>query len=154
ISGSSSSVDTRNLQVISRMLRASFPGMAWRAANGFLKLAWRAALGGKGAMRLGLRYVFAGLGCAGLAVGLFAWRNGLDRRGKSPESVRSASEASRSAAPIGLETFPDPNAPGTSAQVFIDQSFFDAAIFDTALPFTGPIRDPRSLEELREAVRG
>src|SRR4051812_27441210 len=117
--------------------------------------AGRAAPGVRGvAMRFVLRFVFAGMCCAILAVGMIAWRTGLEGRGKTPQAVRGTSEAATSAANIGLETFPDPNAPGTSAQVFIDQSFFDAVIFDTALPFTGPIRDARSLEELREAVRG
>lgn len=106
-------------------------------------------------MRTAFRVVAAGL-CLAIAVGLIAWLTGQEWRGGPPRSDRGPadSKATAPAASIGLETFPDPNAPGTSSQVFIDETFFDTEIFDTAFAFTGPIRDPRSLDELRESVRG
>ena len=45
-------------------------------------------------MRFVLRFVLAGMCCAGLAVGVIAWRTGLEGRGKIPPAVRGASEAS------------------------------------------------------------
>lgn len=50
--------------------------------------------------------------------------------------------------------FPDPNAPGTSAQVFVDRGSFDSNVTATAFSFTSPVRDRTSLDELRESIRG
>ncbi|MFI5454110.1 MAG: FG-GAP-like repeat-containing protein [Isosphaerales bacterium] len=105
-------------------------------------------------MRFLLRFVLVGICCVAIALGVVAWITGLDWWGKSPQSVQGDSEASPPAAKTHLETFPDPNAPGTSAQVYLETTDLDGDIFTAALPFTGAIRDPRSLEDLREARRG
>ena len=53
-----------------------------------------------------------------------------------------------------FETYPDPNAPGTSKRVSLGGVPFDYDIFGVMLPYTGTIRDTNSLQELREAIRG
>jgi len=53
-----------------------------------------------------------------------------------------------------FETYPDPNAPGTSKRVSLGGVAFDYDIFGVMLPYTGTIRDTNSLPELREAIRG
>ena len=108
-------------------------------------------------MRSVFRVVLVGACCVAVALGVITWITGLDWRGAvlpGVSSVSSNSDVSTQVAETGLETFPDSNAPGTSARVFVDRSFFDSDIFDTALPFTAPIRDPTSLHELRESIRG
>jgi hypothetical protein len=50
------------------------------------------------------------------------------------------------------EEYPDPNAPGTSAKVFVDPESIDGGLFRTAEYFTGPIRNENSLAERREAI--
>jgi hypothetical protein len=105
-------------------------------------------------MRAVVRIVLVGTCCVAVALGVVAWITGLDWWGKSNPSVAVAPVDSTPAPNTHQETFADPNAPGTSAQVFIDRGYFDGDIFLTALPFEGPIRDPGSLEDLREARRG
>src|SRR5262249_1745544 len=106
------------------------------------------------AMRFLLLLLIALICCGAVAVAVLAWRTGRVRL-ETPLAAGPPSLPGRPrSAPVGLEMFPDPNAQGTSSEVFIDQRFFDADIFNTAIAFTGPIRDPRSLESLREAVRG
>src|SRR4051794_19353703 len=68
------------------------------------------------AMRFVLRLMFAGICCVLVAVSGIAWLSGWERSGKIPQTVGGPSETAGSAANIGLETFPDPNAPGTSAE--------------------------------------
>ena len=95
-------------------------------------------------MRSVFRVVLVGACCVAVALGVIAWITGLDWRGAvlpGISSVPGNTADSTQVADTGLETFPDSNAPGTSARVYVDRSFFDGDIFDTALPFTG--RDPR-----------
>ena len=92
--------------------------------------------------------------CAAIVLGVTVWSTRKPSSGKTAGATRSKADVSKSTTRAGLESFPDPNAPGTSARVFIDRDSFDQDIFDTALLFLGPIRDAGSLDEVREAVRG
>ena len=115
-------------------------------------------------MRLVLRIVPAGICCAAIGAGVVAWMAGLDRSARTSQDLRgyseglthtrNSSEALTPDARTGPESLPDPNAPGTSARVFINRSYLDGEIFNTALPFTGEIQNYGSLTELREAIRG
>jgi hypothetical protein len=105
-------------------------------------------------MRLAMGIVLAGICGIAIALGVSVWNRGSTASGKISPSPRAAPDVSTPAARSGLESFADPNAPETAAQVFIDRNAFDQFIFSTALAFTGPIRDASSLEEVREAVRG
>ena len=104
--------------------------------------------------RLTLGIALAAIGCAAAGLGVAVWNTSARSSGTTSHSPRAAPDVSKSAARLGQESFPDPNAPGTSARVFIDRGTFDQEVFDAALSFTGPIRDAGSLEEVREAVRG
>jgi tetratricopeptide (TPR) repeat protein len=110
-------------------------------------------------MRLALRIILAGIGCVAIAAGVVAWLTGAERWGRARPIARGPAKASTPARPAaaedaGRETFPDPNAPGTSARVFVERVEFEADLLPTVLSFTGPIRDPSSLQDLREAIRG
>ncbi len=115
-------------------------------------------------MRFVLRVVLVGIVCITIAGGIVAWLAGFDgwRNALGSFSGRSnvesaAARNSKVSAPetdTKVEAFPDPNAPGTRAYVYVDQSSFDGDIAATAFPYTGSIHDPRSLDELRQAVRG
>jgi hypothetical protein len=104
-----------------------------------------------------------GLGCAALAAGLVAWFSGAERTGtagstsQTPTKVTPsapARPAGAEAIDTGLATFPDPNAPGTSARVFLEPGLSDSDIFRTAGEFTGQVHDDASIQERREAIRG
>jgi hypothetical protein len=115
-------------------------------------------------MRVELRRVLAGIGCAAIGAGIVVWLIGGDRWGpRAPDATDSRDGPVLSAAgsgvsalerPAGPEAFPDPNAPGTAARVYVNRSYLDAEIFNTALPFTGEISDYNSFSELRQAIRG
>jgi hypothetical protein len=49
-------------------------------------------------------------------------------------------------------TFPDPNAPGTSKRVFVDNTDFDAGVFATAYEYTGSVINTLSLEEVKQSI--
>jgi len=115
-------------------------------------------------MRSAFRIVLGGFCCIAIAVGVVAWITGLDWWGKSPQSVRGDSEASRPEAnraeiskpeadPI-LESFPDPNAPGTSKRIYLYNYDFDSGVYQTAAEFMGSVWDERSLEESQKAILG
>ncbi len=115
-------------------------------------------------MRFVLRVVFVGIICMAIAGGVVAWITGFDGWSMRLRSLIGESEANSAAgnnpqvsapeAKTKLEAFPDPNSPGTPAYVFIDRSSFDGDIAATAFPYRGSIHDPRSIDELRQAVRG
>jgi FG-GAP-like repeat/ASPIC and UnbV len=115
-------------------------------------------------MRFALRVVLVGIACLTVAGGAVAWITGFDGWGKGLWSLSGASKVGSASADIStgstpepnskVEVFPDPNAPGTRAYVFVDRGSFDGDIAPTAFAYTGSIRDPRSLDELRQAFRG
>jgi hypothetical protein len=105
-------------------------------------------------MRLIVPVVLVGLGCFALAAGAVTWMVG-------PDLWVSFSPWTNRLPPLGeterdpnRETYPDPNAAGGSAEVFVDPRLLDADMFSIILDYTGPIRDSSSLQELRDAVRG
>jgi hypothetical protein len=112
-------------------------------------------------MRLGSRMIGIGIGGLILAAGLIAGVVGL--RVLTPEEARSRRSridlvgAERlvlepPAANADRQSFPDPNAPGTSAQVFVDRNTLDLGVLGQAVAYTKPLTDPKSLAELREAI--
>ncbi len=101
------------------------------------------------------RIILAGSCCAAIALVAGAWIKSSDRHIRTPKHGDGKSAgASLSADGTHPNTFPDPNAPGTTARVVVRRSEFDGDMFDTAVPFMGPIRDARSLDDLRESRRG
>jgi hypothetical protein len=115
-------------------------------------------------MRFAFRIVFVGIVCIVIAGGAVAWIAGGEGWSKSLWDFSLTSkiaskpvDSPKVLAPEAntkLEAFPDPNAPGTGAFVFVDRNAFDGDIAPTVFPYTGSIRDLRSLDELRQAVRG
>ncbi len=75
---------------------------------------------------------------------------------KPATNSRPQSEApkAKSGREPSLTTFPDPNAPGTSATVFLDPSEFDGGIFASAARYTDERRDGSSLKGYRAAIAG
>ncbi len=107
-------------------------------------------------MRLAPGIVLAGTCGLAVALGSAAWivhsrSSSKTDQSQSPRAV--AKEVATSTTKTGKQTFPDPNAKGTSGEVYIDRDTFDQTIFETALPYTGPMGDGRSLPEIREAVK-
>jgi len=119
--------------------------------------------GGNETMRFVLRIFIVGVLCLAIATGAVAWIVGLDGRGIGLHSFCGTSEADSAAAKemdlpapernSAMEAFPDPNARGTPSYVYIARHILDGEIMSTAFAHTGTIHDPRSLDELRQAVR-
>jgi hypothetical protein len=121
-------------------------------------------------MRLGIRIVLAGLGCLVIATAAVSWLTGTvsiaeaHRAAATPKardtpSSRSAGTSLRAApvqaAAVGAascETFPDPNAPGTSSRVYLERSEIDEGIYCAVISFA-PARADRTLEELSESLK-
>ena len=104
-------------------------------------------------MRLGQKIVLFGTCSAAIVAGVSAWRAVSTSSGTTSPSPRAEVGHSTPTVKPGTESFPDPNAPGTEAEVFLGRSDFDQDVFETALPFTGLIQDAGSLDEVRKAVR-
>jgi hypothetical protein len=107
-------------------------------------------------LRAAFQILTVGLFCLAIAAGAVVWIVG-------PPSLKSAPGATQAAEPAApaqedngayKEVFPDPNAAGTSARVYAERGDFDDTIALTAFSYTGAVRDPNSLEELREALKG
>ncbi len=114
-------------------------------------------------MHSGPRVVVVGLFCLVVASGTIIWIAGVDEwtvildtfRGHSQagaQEVRNEKDDRRSASDI-LQTFPDPNAPGTTKRVFIARHDFDAGVSQTAADFMKPSWDETSLGALRQEIR-
>ena len=100
--------------------------------------------------------VVAGIFCAVVALGVVTSVVGVEWWGKTRHNSSTAvpNQAAATGVTVGAETFPDPNAPGTPARIFVERSDFDGDIAPTAAPFAGVVRNHKSLDELREALRG
>jgi hypothetical protein len=105
-------------------------------------------------MRFAIRIAGVGFSCVAVALGVVAWMTGLNWWPKTPEGTRSVPDVIAARTDSDVRTFPDANAPGTGRQIFIDRGLIEDEIVDTALAYTGSVRDPKSLEEMREAIRG
>ena len=105
-------------------------------------------------MRFALRIAGVGAACVAVAVGVAAWMVGLYWLPKTPEQTESVSDVKVAGADGDVRLYSDANAPGTGSQIFVDRGLIDDDIFNTALEYTGLVRDPKSLEDLREAIRG
>jgi hypothetical protein len=92
-------------------------------------------------MRMLIRSVLIGLLCVAVAWGAVAWLSSRD----SVATRRSDQPRAGHAAGTGAEL---------PAEFHVIAKEFEDGGFSTASPFTGPIRDPGSLQELREAIRG
>ena len=105
-------------------------------------------------MRVTLRILAIGICCLGVAAGTVTWIAGLGSPKTAPGAT-SATGAPRSEnTGANRVTFPDPNAPGTGAQIYVEQGDFDIGVGSVAYSYTGKVKDHNSLDELREAVRG
>jgi hypothetical protein len=121
-------------------------------------------------MRLGIRVFLAGLGCVAIAAVAVSWLIGTGSsrevrratatpRGKAtPSSGGAGSSSGAGAVQAGAagaasrETFPDPNAPGTSSRVYLDRAEIDQGIYRAVLNFA-PTRADISLEELSASLK-
>jgi hypothetical protein len=109
-------------------------------------------------MRFRLRVVLAAAVGAAISVAVVLkivrseWRGetqpAATNAGVAPEEVPAAEPYPSPT----LATFPDPNAPGTSARVFVDPSLFDGGVFSAAARYMEPVRDEHSLAAWREAI--
>src|SRR5207247_447160 len=104
-------------------------------------------------MRLLIRFFLTGLFCVITAVGAVHWLANLDpgTRGR-PVRARQTDAATR-APSSNRQAAQGPGSrreAGTISPVELRE--FERAGFDVAIRFTGPIRNPRSLRELREAI--
>ena len=104
-------------------------------------------------MKLFARLALLGVVCLVVAVAVVSQFAGSGWwRGFMPLGQRTA--PAHGDQKTDFESYPDPNAPGTSKRVFLGGVPFDYDIFGVMLPYTGTIRDTNSLQELREAIRG
>ncbi len=117
-------------------------------------------------MRRVVGIALAGACCAVIGLGIWKAIGDRDRPVNQAPNVVGPARADRAAPTDGrenstgdtaspnIETFPDPNAPGTTARIFANPSYFDAEIFTAAIPYTGEITDYNAMSELRAAIRG
>ena len=91
-----------------------------------------------------IRVILTGFLCVTAAWGAVIWLANRDStKARRPERPRSRHAAER--------TSGEGDEP---AEFHVIAKEFEDGGFSTASPFTGPIRDPNSLQELREAIRG
>ncbi len=107
-------------------------------------------------MRSIVAVILAGILCVAIAVTVVASFVGVDWWQKPAHKVPSAGPVQRPAPAVTalLQTYPDPNAPGTSSWIFVERHDFDGDIAPTAQPYAGVVRNHQSLDELRESLRG
>ncbi|WZO95709.1 CRTAC1 family protein [Isosphaeraceae bacterium EP7] len=107
-------------------------------------------------MRLGKRSLVVSMGCLAATVWLF----GMGTNSRVPRASRTSkgasvaplSKAARQAARFVIgENFPDPNAPGTPARVYVDRSEIDQGIYRAILG-GAPAREDRTLAELKTSL--
>ncbi len=121
-----------------------------------------------GRMRQVLRIILVGLGCVAVAAMVVSWltdigstakgrRAAATPNAKATPSSRGVGKSSRAGAaqPAAVaasrESFPDPNAPGTSSRVYLDRSEIDQGIYRAVLSFA-QARADRSFQELRQSL--
>src|SRR5437588_458537 len=101
-----------------------------------------------------IRFFLAGLFCVVTALGAVNWLASFDPGTGRPDRARHAVATTR-APGSGSATSPGAGTRRESGPISVDESRpFERGGFDIALRFTGPVRDPRSLGELRESIRG
>ncbi len=104
-------------------------------------------------MRTRFGIVLVGFCCVAISLALAAWVTGGDWWKSSRSSVRDYKDKLTSAE-ARRTTVSDSNAREPPVRIIVNKGEFDDDIVDRALPFTGSIRDPNSLEDLRESIRG
>jgi hypothetical protein len=106
-------------------------------------------------MRTLIRFFLIGLVCVGVAAGVVIWilnPGSADReQSRRLHRLNAAGEEPSGAKGAGVEASRAPEA-GVVYDVIMDR--FEDGGYQTAVGFMVPIKDPRSLGELREAVRG
>jgi hypothetical protein len=99
--------------------------------------------------------VLAGLACVSVALGIVSWIEGgtgwLHAKRTDAAPHKRAQPAPSDSNKI-ITTFPDPNSPHTDQRVFINLAAFDSGVYKTAADAGRPVRDARSLEELRDSI--
>ena len=106
-------------------------------------------------MRGLIQFLLAASLCVAVAIGAVVWiTGGPDWLRKAVSRTPGASQTVNSQLDSPYVTwYPDPNAPGTSAQVCVNRRAIDRFIGVYAFSYKGTIRDPGSLGELRDAIR-
>ena len=105
-------------------------------------------------MRGAVRILAIGICCLAIAAGTVFWIAGVGGSKSAPGATSEVAGSPTEDVGPTKEAFPDPNAPGTSALVYIEPGEFDADIASTAYAYTGTVHDYNSLDDLREALRG
>jgi tetratricopeptide (TPR) repeat protein len=108
------------------------------------------------AVRTLVGVVLGGLFCVVIAALVVSSLVGI-RWGWTSTRDQASAVAPQSPAPAAAahsQTYPDPNAPGTAARIFVERKDFDGDISTTVARFARSLRDPKSIDELREALRG
>jgi len=113
-------------------------------------------------MRVVVRIVLVGTCCLAVALGAVTLITGTEVWKKAFQTVRNKGEVTAQVVQAEatpekeadniLETFPDPNAPGTSKRVFLARYEFDSGVFQTAVDFMKPDWDKRSLGGIQQEV--
>ena len=105
-------------------------------------------------MRACFRIVATALFCVAIAGGAVVGILSFDTSKMAPGAThRTKASASQDTFAYD-ESFPDPNAPGTPAQVYVREGDFDLGIALAAFNYRAPIHDHNSLDELRESLTG
>ncbi len=106
-------------------------------------------------MRLLIRALLAGLFCVAAAWGVVSWLASRDSvTGQRPRDRARFSQGATRTSRAGKEVSRAPGEQEEPAEFHVIREEFEDGGFGAASPFTGPVRDPRSLQELREAIRG
>ena len=105
-------------------------------------------------MRLRIRVVLAGLFCMATACSVVSWLASGNSVTRQRPSHRARSRGARQRTAAGEAAQQDLGKQEARPEFYVVRAEFEDGGFGTAFPFTGPIRDPGSLQELREAVRG
>ncbi len=92
--------------------------------------------------------------CLAIAAGAVVWIVGLDGWKTAPVAADQTEPAPHPDLGAHPESFPDPNAPGTNARVYIERNDLDYNLGETAFAYTGTVHDHSSLDELRESQKG
>jgi hypothetical protein len=104
-------------------------------------------------MRALIQVVVVGVICVAAAVGGMHWLMKRDARAARPRELRLPGPEAAHDARDRERTPPATNERSRPVGVFIDRDQFEDGGVGVANHFTGPVHDPHSLRELREAIR-
>ncbi len=105
-------------------------------------------------MRAAFQVLGVAICCLAIAAGAAAWLVGFDVWKSAPIAPPQTAPAQQQDASALPDAFPDPNAPGTNALIYVERSDLDYGIGSTAIAYMGTVHDHTSLDELRESQKG